>query len=104
MSYNKIIFAMGHSCRGKMGQTWYNLIDGGNMLKEYRIRKGLSQEQLEKLTDIDRKTIFRIENDLNTPLVTTFVKITKALNLTDQEIINELKQIEKDIRIAEKNK
>ena len=48
-----------------MGQTWYNLIDGGNMLKEYRIRKGLSQEQLEKLTDIDRKTIFRIENDLN---------------------------------------
>ena len=35
------------------------------MLKEYRIRKGLSQEQLEKLTDIDRKTIFRIENDLN---------------------------------------
>lgn len=74
------------------------------MLKEYRIRKGLSQEQLEKLTDIDRKTIFRIENDLNTPLVTTFVKITKAPNLTDQEIINELKRIERDINIIEKNK
>ena len=74
------------------------------MLKEYRIRKGLSQEQLEKLTDIDRKTIFRIENDLNTPLVTTFVKITKALTLTDQEIIYELKRIERDINIIEKNK
>ena len=74
------------------------------MLKEYRIRKGLSQEQLEKLTDIDRKTIFRIENDLNTPLIKTFVKITKALNLTDQEIISELKRIEKDINIIDKNK
>lgn len=74
------------------------------MLKEYRIRKGLSQEQLEKLTDIDRKTIFRIENDLNTPLVTTFVKITKALDLTDQEIINELSKIAKDISIIEKSK
>lgn len=104
MSYNKIIFSMGHTCQGKMGQSWYNLYYGDNMLKEYRIRKGLSQEQLEKLTDIDRKTIFRIENDLNTPLITTFVKITKALNLTDQEIIKELKRIEKDINIIEKNK
>ena len=34
------------------------------MLKEYRLRKNMSQEELEEKTNIDRKTIFRIENDL----------------------------------------
>lgn len=62
------------------------------MLKEYRIRKGISQEELERLINIDRKTIFRIENDLNVPLLDTFAKIVTALNLTDKEIATEVKK------------
>ncbi len=63
------------------------------MLKEYRKRNKISQEKLEELTNIDRKTIFRIENDLNMPLLDTFAKIVVALNLSDEEIAKEVKQI-----------
>ena len=62
------------------------------MLKEYRLRKNMSQEELEEKTNIDRKTIFRIENDLNTPLIDTFGKIAIALELSDKEIANEIKK------------
>ena len=63
------------------------------MLKEYRKRKNISQEELERLTNIDRKTIFRIENDLNMPLLDTFAKIVLALDLNDEEIALEVKKI-----------
>ena len=63
------------------------------MLKEYRERKNISQEKLEKITNIDRKTIFRIENDLNVPLLDTFAKIVIALGLSDEEIALEVKKI-----------
>lgn len=62
------------------------------MLKEYRLRKNMSQEELEEKTNIDRKTIFRIENDLNTPLIDTFGKIAIALELSDKEIADEIKK------------
>ena len=62
------------------------------MLKEYRERKKLSQEALEKITNIDRKTIFRIEHDLNMPLVDTFAKIAVALDMSDEEIAKEIRK------------
>lgn len=65
------------------------------MLKEYRKRLNISQEKLEEITNIDRKTIFRIENDLNVPLLETFAKIVIALNLSDKEIAKEVKKIAK---------
>ena len=65
------------------------------MLKEYRKRINMSQEQLEKITNIDRKTIFRIENNLNMPLLDTFAKIAIALNMSDKEIADEVKKIVK---------
>lgn len=61
------------------------------MLKKYRIKKNISQEKLEELTNLDRKTIFRIENNLNMPLLDTFAKIVTALELTDEEIVKEVK-------------
>lgn len=63
------------------------------MLKEYRLKKKISQEKLEEITNLDRKTIFRIENDINVPLVDTFAKIVFALELSDKEIIKELKKV-----------
>ena len=68
------------------------------MLKEYRERIKLSQEKLEKITNIDRKTIFRIENDLNIPLLDTFAKLVTALNLSDKEIAKEVKNVLKKNR------
>ena len=71
------------------------------MLRAYRKRLKISQEELEKRTNIDRKTIFRIENDLNMPLLDTFAKLVQALKLTDEEIAEEVK---KSIRIEKNNK
>ena len=62
------------------------------MLREYRKRINLSQEELERRTEIDRKTIFRIENDLNMPLLDTFAKLVLALKLSDKEIAEEVKK------------
>ena len=62
------------------------------MLKEYRKRVKMSQERLEKITNLDRKTIFRIENDINMPYLDTFAKIVIALNFTDKEIAQEVKK------------
>ena len=65
---------------------------GEKMLKEYRKREKISQEKLEEITNIDRKTIFRIENDINMPLLDTFAKIVVALKLSDEEIAKEVKK------------
>ncbi len=62
------------------------------MLKEYRKRAKISQEKLEEITNIDRKTIFRIENDLNMPLLDNFAKIVIALKMSDKEIAEEVKK------------
>lgn len=66
---------------------------GEEMLKEYRKRMKISQEELERITNIDRKTIFRIENDINLPLLETFAKLVVALNLSDKEIAAEIRKI-----------
>lgn len=62
------------------------------MLKEYRERKNLSQDELVELTNIDRKTIYRIEKGINMPILDTFAKIVIALNLSDKEIADEVKK------------
>ena len=61
------------------------------MLKEYRLQIKISQEKLEELTNLDRKTIFRIENNINMPLLDTFAKLVIALDLTDKEIVELVK-------------
>lgn len=63
------------------------------MLREYRERKKLSQEKLEKISGIDRKTIFRIENDLNTPKITTYAKLVIALEMSNEEIGENIRKI-----------
>lgn len=69
------------------------LIRVERMLKEYRLRKKISQEKLEELTNIDRKTIFRIENNLSMPLIDNFGKIAIALEMTNEEIGKEIRKI-----------
>ena len=72
------------------------------MLKEYREKKNMSREKLEELTNLDRKTIFRIENDINIPLLDSFAKIVTALELTDEEIVYEVKKCIKCEKHTEK--
>lgn len=62
----------------------------------------MSQNDLEEKTNIDRKTIFRIENDINIPLLDTFAKMVIALNLSDEEIAKEVKKSVEKKRQANK--
>ena len=52
----------------------------------------ISQERLEYLTNLDRKTIFRIENNISMPLLDNFARMVIALELTDEEIAKEVKK------------
>ena len=74
------------------------------MLKEFREKKGISQEKLAEITNIDRKTIFRIENDISSPLVDNYAKIVTALQLTDEQIANHIREIAINVYKKEKDK
>lgn len=63
------------------------------MLREYRERENITQEKLADITGIDRKTIFRIENDISIPKITSYAKIVIALNMTNEEIAEHIKKI-----------
>ena len=63
------------------------------MLREYRNRAGISQDKLSAITDLDKKTIFRIENDITIPKIDTYAKIAFALNMSKEEIYSNLKKL-----------
>ncbi len=69
------------------------------MLKEHRIKRKISQEQLAKLSGVDARTIYRIEKNISMPLVDTYAKIVTSLNLTKDEIYNDIKNIAKENQV-----
>lgn len=66
---------------------------GGNMLKEERMKKGYTQEKLSEMSGIDPRTILRIEKNLTIPKLDTYAKIVIALNLTNEEIGENIRKI-----------
>ena len=66
------------------------------MFKEYRIKRKLTQEQLASMTDLDTRTIQRIENGERTPSVESLSKIVKALEIDDKDIIKYIKSYTKN--------
>ena len=63
------------------------------MLKNERIAKGKTQEQLAEETGIDPRTILRIEKDTSIPKIDTYAKIVVALEMTNEEIGQNIRQI-----------
>ena len=66
------------------------------MLQEYRKRAKITQEKLSEITGLDRKTIFRIENDKTIPKVDNYAKMVVALNLSNEEIGEHIRKIAKN--------
>lgn len=62
------------------------------MIKEYRIKRGYTQEQLAELLDISWRQLQRIERDENKTKITTLKKIIKELKIPNEEIINFIKK------------
>lgn len=63
------------------------------MLKEERISKGYTQEDLAELVKVDPRTILRIEKDFTVPKINTYAKIVLALGMTNEEIGNHIRKI-----------
>lgn len=62
------------------------------MFKEYRKMRKFTQEQLAELTDLDTRTIQRIENEDTKPSIETFKKLVKILNISDKDILKYIKK------------
>ena len=65
------------------------------MIKEYRKRRDLTQEELAEIVDLSTRQLQRIEkNEINTS-IETLLKIKAALKIPDDEFIKMLKKYEK---------
>ncbi len=53
----------------------------GKKIKEIRKRKKISQEKLAEMTEMNHRSILRLENSQCTPTIETLEKIAKALNV-----------------------
>lgn len=62
----------------------------GNVLKEIRTAKKISQEKLAEFCDLDRTYISLLERGLRQPTLTTIFKISKALEMSPSDLIKKV--------------
>ncbi len=62
------------------------------MIKEYRIKRGLTQEELAEILNISWRQLQRIEKNEEQTKITTLKKIIKVLKIQDKEIIDFIKK------------
>lgn len=60
----------------------------GENLKKIRKSKGLSQQDLAKLTNIDQRIISRYELDINKPELENLIKIAIVLDISIDDLID----------------
>lgn len=63
------------------------------MFKKYRLLRGYTQEMLAELTQVDIRTIQRIENNSTVPTIETMRKLIMVLNIDDKDILRYLKNV-----------
>lgn len=61
------------------------------MIKQYRLAKSLSQEELAEEIGISWRQLQRLEHNEENTRISTFKKIVKTLNVPDEEIIKFIK-------------
>ena len=59
----------------------------GQVIQEYREKKGLSQEVVSGLADIGRTHLSAIERGVRKPTLETFFKLADALDVKPSELI-----------------
>ena len=62
------------------------------MIKEYRIKRGYTQEQFAEILDISWRQLQRIERDETKTKLSTIKKIIKILKISDEDIIKFMKK------------
>ncbi len=64
-------------------------MDIGNKLKELRVLKGLTQEELADRSELSKGFISQLERNLTSPSITTLMDILQCLGTTIGEFFNE---------------
>lgn len=67
------------------------IVVGDIMIKEYRIMKNYTQEQLAEIIGISPRQLQRIEKDEDKTKTETIKKIIKVLDISDKEILKYIK-------------
>ena len=62
------------------------------MIKDYRLKNKLSQEELAEEIGISNRHLQRLEHNEENTRLSTFKKIVKALDISDNEIIDFIKK------------
>ena len=62
----------------------------GQVLRELRVNKKISQEKLAEFCDLDRTYISLLERGLRQPTLTTLFKIAQALEVQPSEIVRRI--------------
>ena len=62
------------------------------MIKEYRLKRGLTQEQLAEMLDISTRHLQRIEVNINSTTLEMLIKIIQVLKIEDKDILKMLKE------------
>jgi transcriptional regulator with XRE-family HTH domain len=62
----------------------------GDLLKELRSKKGLTQNEFAKRCSLDRTFISMLERGLRQPTITTLFKIAKVLDVSPSSIVKQL--------------
>lgn len=73
----------------------------GKKLKNLRLKKGLTQEELGERTDLSKGYISQIERDLGSPSLETFFSILEVLGCTPKEFFDESSQTQKVVYTEE---
>jgi transcriptional regulator with XRE-family HTH domain len=61
----------------------------GKKIKNLRVKKGLTQEELGERTDLSKGYISQLERDLSSPSLETFFSLLEVLGCTPREFFNE---------------
>ena len=78
--------------RCKMNETTQTLKSLGKRIANLRKQKGMNQEDFADVSGKMINTISNIERGLSDPKVTTLMSISKALNISIEELFSETKQ------------
>lgn len=62
------------------------------MIREYRLKNNLTQEQLAEKLDISSRHLQRLEYEEDKTTVKTLKKIVRVLNIPNDEILNYIKK------------
>ena len=78
-----------------------NAVMIGNVIRKCREEKGLTQEVLSGLADLDRTHYSKIERGLRSPTIDTLFKIAGALDMPPHQLMIEIENAVDDTEIEE---